>query len=502
MDNGSAVKAVETDSEGEGKLHEPEDRMMSCFRLELHHPELVSGMPRKDAWAELRSAHRRVGQAVQLAVRNVIMHVGEMRAAGKIRFATPSEKMNAKLGVPLPSDCYQPEDMDRLGDILTDSMRTSDTTEYVYSSVSRKLLMSEFSKSKLNSLLKGDVSFPVMRNVGLMMRNRNWSIRLESRIVDGKTYVDPVVETSAFRKGKGGMILHCRSLHAGKLERATTLLEELATAGQLPETSDKWRKGALIIRPVRRPGQMEKWEILIPYQAPRKFSGGQAIMSVHRSVANMLTASVMDGSKVKVHHYPGRAVVALKSQLYARRKSISRDLAARLHPMRQANRKHYKALARLSDAEARATQTELWRAARWVQGVAEAAGAQVVFLDDFTSFDPDRPGPPMEPYVRRFPWSDLKDKVVDSLKRRAGIKVQERKSAYITQKCPKCGFTSKDNLVKMPKIRGVEVEGGWWKCGNPGCDKEGDPDDVAGENLLADCREKFPGLVDDVEKVA
>jgi hypothetical protein len=496
MVNGPVTAAVEPDRDVEGILHEPEDRMMSCFRLELHHPELSSGLPRKQAWEELRSAHRRIGQAVQLAVRNVILHVGEMRSVGKIRFATPSEKMNLSLGIPLPSDCYLPEDLDRLADILTESMKTSDTTEYVYSSVARKLLMSEFAKSKLNSLLKGDVSFPVMRNVGLMMRNRNWSIRLETRVVDGKTYVDPVVETSAFRKGNGGMILHCRSLHAGKLERATGLLEELATAGQLPETANKWRKGALIIRPVRRPGQMDKWEILIPYQSPRKFSGGQAIMSVHRSVANMLTAAVIDGSKLKIHHYPGRAVVALKSQLYARRRSISRDLAARMHPMRQANRKHYRALARLSDAEARATQTELWRAARWVQGVAESVGAQVIFMDDFTSFDPDLPGPPMEPYVRRFPWSDLKDKAVDALTRRAGIKVQERKSAYITQRCPKCRISSKDNLVKMPKIRGTEVETGWWKCCNPGCGKEGDPDAIAGENLLADCREKFPGLVE------
>ena len=61
MDNGSAVRAVETVSEGEGELHEPEDRMMSCFRLELHHPELVSGLSRKDAWAERMSSQFSIG---------------------------------------------------------------------------------------------------------------------------------------------------------------------------------------------------------------------------------------------------------------------------------------------------------------------------------------------------------------------------------------------------------------------------------------------------------
>ena len=197
----------------------------------------------------------------------------------------------------------------------------------------------------------------------------------------------------------------------------------------------------------------------------------------------MLSAAVQTDRGVRVYHYPGHSVVALKNQLYARRKIVSADLAAQPHRGRGV-RHHYKALAKLANAEQRATQTELWRAARWAQGIAETCGAKLVYIDDFTSFNPDQPGPPWEPYVRRFPWSDLKLKIIDALTRRAGITVQEKASRYISQRCPECGHVDKGNVAKLPTIKGSSVEKGIFKC--LGCKFTKDPDMVAARNLLTE----------------
>lgn len=480
-----------------GDFHDTE-KPMACFRLELYKPSFENQTV-SDSWRMLKATHRRLSQSVQLAVRNVVMHVGDLRAAGKIRYATPSERANEKLGIPLPSECYNEEDLFKTGALVLNALKTSGTTEYLYGSVARRLCQSEFAGSKFKALLKGENAFPVVNRVGIMVRARDWRVRLQPATHKGKEYLDVVIETSAWQKGAGPVTLTCRSLHGGSMARALSVLEELASAGDEgfhPQTAKGWKKGALTIRPVRRPGQPEKWEILLPYQPVRKDASGEAKMVVHRSVVNMLTAAVRDGDRVKVHHYPGLAVVALKSQMYARRREIARDIAARLHPMRQANRRSYKALRRLADAEARATQTELWRAAKWCEEVARKSGAKVVYIDDFTTFDPDQPGPPWEPYVRRFPWSDLKLKCVDALTRRAGIPVQELHSCYISQRCPECGYVDKANVAKMPIVRGAHVEKGVFLCGK--CQFSTDVDDIAARNELDLCEKE--ALVDEVSK--
>jgi hypothetical protein len=476
-----------------GDFHETE-KPMACFRLELYRPEFENAT-RSDSWKRLKDTHRRLSQSVQLAVRNVVLHIGDLRAAGKLRFAVPSERENERLGIPLPVECYNGEDLFKTGALVTEALKTSGTTEYLYGSLARKLCQSEFAGAKFKALLKGENAFPVVNRVGIMVRSRDWRVVLKERVnakagsALAKSYIDIVIETSAWQKGQGPVRLTCKALHGGKLARALSLLQELASAGEdgfAPETAKGWRKGALTVRPVRRPGQPEKWEILLPYQPTRQNTTGEAKMVVHRSVVNMLTASVQDGARVKVYHYPGLAVVTLKSQMYARRRAIARDIAARLHPMRQANRRSYKALRRLADAEARATQTELWRAARWCEEIAKKAGAKIVYIDDFTSFDPDQEGPPWEPFVRRFPWSDLKLKCVDALTRRAGVPVQELCSHYISQRCPECGYTAPGNVAKMPVVRGTHVERGIFLCGE--CRFTGDVDDIAARNELGMCK--------------
>jgi hypothetical protein len=470
------------------ELHEPCDKAIAVLGLELERPLLAGDDKSSRAWQEIRSAQRSIGQTVQRAIGEVVLHVRTMRAAGKTRFATPAERASEELEIPLPVECYTKQDLSTLNDAILTSLKASGTSEYVYSSVAHKLMLGEFSKSKLKALLRGEIAYPVVRNIGIIMRGRNWRLVTTERVANGKIYLDVDVEIAALKPGLGKMTLHCYALHGRHLDKVLPILEALQemglqTTGSADGPAKNWTKGALTLRPVRRPGQPEKWQLLLPYSAPRAASGGDAVVAVHRSVVNMLSASVQTERGVRVYHYPGHAVVALKNQLYARRKVVSADLAAQPHRGRGV-RHHYKALARLADAEKRATQTELWRAARWAQGIAETCGANLVYVDDFTSFDPDRSGPPWEPYVRNFPWSDLKMKIVDALTRRAGITVQEKKSRYITQRCPECGHVDADNVAKLPVARGTHLEKGVFKCLS--CKFKADPDVVAARNLLTE----------------
>lgn len=468
-----------------GELELPPDKPMACFRLELFAPSFEN-QDRKTSWNTLYSTQRRLSQAAQLAVRNVLMHIGDLRAAGKHRYMTPAERANAELGIPAPAECYESEDIKKIAGIVSDALKTSATTEYLYGSVAQRITQSEFAGDKLKGLLRGDTVFPALANVGIMVRARDWTIELRPTDRHGKFYLDVVITTSAWWKGGGPVTLHCRSLHGRTLDRARTLLTELASApGRTLVSTNGWKKGALTVRAVHRPGQAVKWEILLPYQSNRIDSTGEASMVVHRSVCNMLSCCVHDGDRVKVHHYPGLAVVALKSQMHARRRAIARDIQARLHPMRQGRRRHYKALHRLADAEARATQTELWRAARWCQTIAEKSGAKVVYLDDFRSFNPDQPGPPWEPYVRTFPWSDLLMKCEDALKRRGGFAIREYSAKYVSQRCPECGFTDRNNIARTPVVRGSYVEAGLFRCAE--CGYKADVDAVAVRNGLSFC---------------
>jgi hypothetical protein len=467
----------------EVEFHEPSDDAFACFRLELHRPVLEGDDKSTRAWLEIRTVRRAIGQAVQRGIGDVVVHVRNLRAAGKTRFATPSEKGNAKLGIPLPVECYADEDIKAIPTFLSNALKQTGVSEYVYSSLARKIANSEFASDKLKLLLHGEAAYPVLKNVAIMMRNRNWRLYTEPRISGGKEYLDVVVEMSALRPGLGKMKLICQRLHGPKLARAKGLLAALEALGWNPGDPEKevsgWSKGALMLKPVQRPGQPLKWFILLPYVAPRSvIDENKVTIAVHRSVTNMLTAVTSDGD---VSHFPGHAVIKLKHQMHARRRLVAQDLAASPHRGRGV-RHHYKALARLSDAERRATETNLWRAARWVQGIAESAGASLVILDDFTSFNPDRSGPPWEPYVRTFPLADLKIKVIDALTRRAGIAVEERPSAYISQRCPMCATVDEKNVAKMPSIRGIVVEKGWFKCIN--CKYAGDVDKVAALNLL------------------
>ena len=468
-------------------IHEPTDEAFACFRLEVFRPYLDTDTKTKRAWDLLRETQRSINQAAQRAIRDVIVHIGNLRMQGKTRFGVPAEKANFNnLGIPMPPECYSDDDLQHISLLVNEAFKSSGVSEYVYASVARRLLTSELANNRLKDLLRGDRTYPDVRSVGIMMRSRNWKITTEPRIANGKTYEDIVVEIGALKPKTGKMRIVCRSLHGPQLARARGLLTALQSLGTSTEAGG-WSKGALTIRALRRPGRAEKWEILLPYSSPRTSAAGStSSLAVHRSVVNMLTAVCSDGS---VYHFPGREIVALKHQMYARRRPIQRDLSARPHRGRGAKR-HFRALARLADKEARATQTHLWSAARWLQTLVENKRAAHVVIDNFRTFDPDQAGPPWEPFVRRFPWADLLAKTIDALTRRAGVTVEEKSSRYISQRCPDCGHVAPGNVIQMPVVRGADTVVGRFKCAE--CGFRADPDTVAALNLGRDLGFKPP----------
>lgn len=461
--------------------HEPSDEAFACIRLEVFRPEMVDRKDSKEAWKELRWARNTVGQAVQLGMGDLILHVRNLRADGKVRFSTAAERLNLKMGIPLPTECYEDVDTKAIPSIFGNALKKSGLSEYVYASVARRIEMSELSGEKLRKILRGETTYPSMRRLGVMMRSRNWKLETSKRVKDGKEYTDVAVVIAALRPGLGKMRIVVKSLRGPKLRRSGELLAKLEEL-QFAASGNGWSKGALTINTLRRPGQMEKWVIQLPYSSPR-LQGAVTegpVIAVHRGVANMLTAASSTG---KISQFPGRDVISLKFQMHARRRAVSRDLNANPHKGRGV-KVHFKALARLSNAEKRATETHLWRAARWVQTVAETAGARLVLLDDFGSFNPDKPGPPFEAYVRTFPLAELKSKVIDAVTRRAGIPVQEVSSRYLSQKCPKCSHVAEKNVLKMPTIRGIDVTNGTFLCTQ--CDFTADLDGSAVMNMLKD----------------
>jgi hypothetical protein len=466
------VEALAQDQDPEQekeKTHfDPDEKAFASLKFELRRPVLGSDTTATRAWQEIHSAQRAAGQAVQTAIGEVVVYVRDMRKRGKIRYPNKSEQANATLGIPLLPECYTWDDIKGIHACVERSLRTSGLSEYVYGSISRRIAKAEFTRSKLAKLLAGEVSYPVFQHVGIMMRSRNWLVRCQECVSDkGKPYLDIEIEISAIRKGLGRMVLHCCSIHGRQMGRIRAILEALQAMGWdegEAKNPKVWSKGALTLRALQRPGQPVKWQILVPYKAPRvDTSGGRAIVVVHRSVVNMLSAAVKNERGTEIFHYPGKTLVALKHQMYARRAALSRDIASKPHRGR-GGKAHYKALHRFADKEARATQTELWRATRWVQNIVERYGAEAVYLDDFKSFDPDRPGPPFEPYVRNFPFADLRLKVVDAMTRRAGVSIDLWPSQYISQRCPACGNIDAANIEKLPVVKGMYTEPGKFKC--------------------------------------
>lgn len=459
------------------------DKAPATMRLRLRAPVLaVAPDDRKAAWAYLNDILRHVSVGIQNGLADVLVHLRATGQGGQKRLATPTER---EAGVD-PTVRYTKDDLSRIQQLLSEALQRAGVTEYVYSTVSSRLAAAEFTGSKLTRLIRGEIAYPVVRHPAIEIRSREWCVTVvEEKGKDGKTRVRPVVEIPALRKGCGKMTLVCDSLHGRGAAGMLEILEQLQVLGKQTSSEETgWAKHALILKPM---GPEREWHLLLPYTAPRvvRDIDPDAVVAIHRGMANFLTAVVVRDGKVRAHYYSGSDIVAAKSQFLARGSAIRKAIAGKENACR-GRKARYHAKDMLSDKQHRVVGTAIWRAARWAQRIVEENSVGVAVVENFGTIRSDvatDAGRYLEPYIRRFPFYTTKLRVKDALQRRAGTVVEEVKAEYISRTCPACGHESAGNIVRLPRVRSPrDVESGSFKC--EACGLPGNLDFIAALNML------------------
>lgn len=480
------------------QLFPPPKRALCPVRLEVASVEM-RGCTGAVAWGNLHAMVRELNRAAQKAVGDVTVLIRGLRASGVVRLATPDECRADKAGVPMPADAVSSK---RLGyDILRvfrAALKDHTTlASYVRSATDKSVVNANFSGSKLRALMRGEVAFPVLRRLGLSVGGDAWSLRLET---DDEGHPVPVVELAGFRVGEqpgaGPVVLRCKRLRgrsaAGKLQT----LDDLAALGRAVGWTKRndadpaqIHKGALLLARRARPGCPPCWILTLAANRPaRSVEPGEAVLAVHRGIANAVTAVWSSAGAAGSSHYPGSEIIAMKVQMAARGARIRRALAVR--PGRgRGRRDKFRAARRIGDKERRAVDTAIWRIAKWVQDRVEEHGIGTVVVEDFGEgfqFSDARSesGRYLPPYLRRFPFAAVRERIKDAVTRRAGVRVVVVGAGYISQTCPLCQHTSLDNIARRPRVhRSSDVEPGSFRCAQ--CGLGMDLDTVAAWNLAA-----------------
>lgn len=469
-------KTEEADAEPLVGFFEPDEEFTAALRLDLAHPSFLDRpeQTKNEAWAELRNLNETLSQSVQEGMGDVLIAVRDLRAAGRNRFMSKEEREGFKESGVIPDGCYPDGLPQQFQTLLSRAMQRAGLSEYIYASVAKRLAQSEFSggkQGKLAKLLRGQIAYPTVRNIGLMIRNRNWTLTSESVTRDVKdeqgrmvsrTYVNPVIEITSFKPGAGRVRLTCRGLHGatGKASYMAKkdLLDKLMRLCQEDDgglSAKGWKKGTLTLRRVKKPGQSEEWQIILSYQSPLVTSlapGG--VLAVHRGMANVLTAAYVNDQEVNFgHKFQGDFLINAKRQFSARRSRLLREGFA--GGTRAAGHANYGALKRLGDAEKRFVDTAIWEVAKFVRDVAEKGGVSTVIIEDFSNFLSDFTDDKkryLQPYLRRWPFFAMCERIKDAVTRRLGLPIQVVSAEYISKKCPQCGHIADGNVVRLPKI--------------------------------------------------
>lgn len=191
------------------------------------------------------------------------------------------------------------------------------------------------------------------------------------------------------------------------------------------------------------------WEARLCYTSPAPTRViGDGVVAVHRGMHQMLTLASTNGQSWPI---PGDAYRAAKIGLAARRKSLQMHIRKGElgHGARgRGVRRRYQALDRLGDAEARMIKSACQQAAARVLQFALRDGAGVIVIEDYQTIVPHIDDESAR-FMVKWPWAQFKG-CVDWAARKAGLRVVEVPAQYISQKCPACGTTSKENV-------------GWWR---------------------------------------
>jgi hypothetical protein len=413
-------------------------------------------------WDQFNHAWRRYQQGVQKAMGDVLIHIRNLRASGKVRFATPEEKKKTRL----PNDCYRPEDL-RLDKPFYNGVKDCGVHSMIYAQGSKVICDSEFQGEKLKSLLRGETSYPTLRPP-LYVHNCHYRIYFEER--EGKdkegnpkTFEVPVVEINNLFSGGRPVAFEAWGLTGRGADGKNAILEALS------QSKSGWKQRALSIHRVQRPGARPEWYLQIAYSSPRTLSKTKkSVAIVHRGVVHPLNILVIDRDGLKFHSYPGHRIVRFKRQMYARRRRLLQDIAT-CRGTGRGKAYTYRPMVKLGDKEKKFTQTEIWKMVREVRRVLDDNRPELVVLDNFSTQMPEfhKNGVKIVPYVRKWPYAAFLAKCEDALRRRTEVnpKVVKQPAPYISQTCPLCEHTAKENVLKLPSTnRPEENRDGQFSC--------------------------------------
>lgn len=463
---------------------------LRCVRVERYNKQTKEW---DLAWDDLHEAYQQANRLVHVGTRHAFDLLADLYEQGKeTTFKGDS-----------PDSLYriQKEDLEPLLKPMYHAMRRASlackrpiTSGHV-NTLSQDLFKKEFSdgknKTKLSDIVHAKRGFPVPKNLGLPIRPADWWLQVDDRTLpSGKVIQFPVIYIVSLFPKTPHVRLVCsppRGRGSGSIWSIIKALKDIPKGPKTWIDDDGYKRGTMTIKRKKRPQDAAaKWYCVVAYGSPKVEAAEErdCMLFVHRGVAHAVMAAVVTPDGISFHPYYGQDIVQHKAQMRARKKRYQRDMGPRGNG--RGKRRRFRPLRSLGDKEQRATQTFLWRIARHLQTIAEGAGASTAVIENMGTFrcdakdDKDKAIPP---YIRNWPYADLKGKIKDAMTRRAGITVNEVPAHYISQTCPCCGHTAKDNVSKLPRVfASEEWKGGVFRCEL--CRFTRDLDEVALLNMM------------------
>jgi transposase len=498
------AKKKKDDNAPEFEAHEPQESPTAAISLELHHPEFVGTTPgRRDnaAWDVLHEARRKVMKGVQVGLSRAFVAFTKARNLPADKFEGKDWKpqsiiYHALVEAGLSENGFAQSVADQASREF--EIRLAHETKLASSiadQVSRTFAKAEFSggkDSKGSRVASGEIMFPRFSSPNIQQRAEHWTVEVvERQDEQGNVWHDPVVTIDAPLKGSVKMRLDCKSIYgkgsASQLAVLRKLAEIPAGESRTPygwgrravldkegnavkiktgknagkektewfNTGAGWKRGDLKIVFNRKD---KRWSLKLAYGSPRTEREVQddTYIVVHRGIANFLTALIVQGDEVKLRYLPGEGFARGKVQFHARRQRVNRALHS-LEGRGRGRGDKFRAMRGIRDYEERFTRTEMQRAARFVQRLVEESGARVVYVESFTDIVSDLTDERnryVQMFIRKIPLASLKSMVIDAVTRRAGVRVVEVPSHYVSRTCPACGHEDEQNVRRLPRVFG------------------------------------------------
>lgn len=277
---------------------------------------------------------------------------------------------------------------------------------------------------------------------------------------------------------------------AVRVEGASAHADMRRMIGQDGEAPEGKRCDARVVRNERT----NQWEARLAFQFQRPPAAeGTEVIAVHRGMHNFLTIVKTTG---EIWMLSGDSYLVQKRAFSARRASISKHIrkgelghGARGHGIRR----KFKALETIKDAEARMIRSACQKAAGYTEHPGDGRGerngvgvvhcarrgspANLVLIEDYSTLPKDDAR-----YMPSWPWAQLKEAIAWACKK-AGLELRAVPAAFLSQRCPACGWTDASNVRKVTSKFGGTME--MFECTAGECGFLRQVDVVAAYNMLA-----------------